>query len=53
MRSGIFTDSAIRKPQIAQVNFFEWTGKSRLGVDGKKSAAVRRVTTKEIMPVLF
>jgi predicted ATPase len=23
MRSGVFTDSAIRKPQIAQVNFFE------------------------------
>jgi hypothetical protein len=27
MRSD-FTDSAIRKPQIAQVNFFEWTEKS-------------------------
>jgi hypothetical protein len=29
MRSGVFAVLAIRKPQIAQVNFFEWTGKSR------------------------
>jgi hypothetical protein len=26
----LFADSAIRNPQIDEVNFFEWTGKSRM-----------------------
>jgi hypothetical protein len=32
MRSGFCAESAIRNPQIAEVNFCEWTGESRPGM---------------------